>query len=131
MLGRFTFWLIDWIALTIGTIWATVQVASESSRLCAATESDAQTFRKVFFAQLIFAYLYLVRIWLFVCLSCLGVIVYFGRRQAEMQEQLDRIPMAANAINRLKRTNFKNLDDDHRKMADTCIICYCAFEEED
>ena len=39
--------------------------------------------------------------------------------------------MAANAINKLKQTNFKNLDEEHQKQADKCVICYCEFEEDD
>ena len=39
--------------------------------------------------------------------------------------------MAANAIARLKKTTFGNLDEDKKKFAPHCIVCYADFKDED
>lgn len=77
---RGTFWVIDWIALTIGVIWATVKYASDTSQRCGLTDYDIDTYRDVLLAQLIFGYLYLVRIYIFMCFGCfLGAVKCFIR----------------------------------------------------
>ena len=43
--GRAALWVIDWIALSIGTVWATVMFMDNESKLCAATDNDVNTFR--------------------------------------------------------------------------------------
>ena len=78
---RGTFWIIDWIALLIGTIWATVKYASSESISYGMEDPDVNTFRQALLAEIIFGYLYLCRIWLFVCFSGLiGCVVCFSRQ---------------------------------------------------
>ena len=84
MFGRASLWFVDWIALSVGTVWATVMFMDNESKLCAATDEDANTFRKVLLAEIIFSYLYLGRIWCFNCLAILAGCCYCTRRQAEV-----------------------------------------------
>ena len=77
---RATFWVIDWIALSVGVIWATFKYANEESERCGLTDYDVDTFRDVLLAQIIFGYLYLVRIYIFMCFGCLLSFVHWNSR---------------------------------------------------
>ena len=65
------------------------------------------------------------------CFGCLLGFVQLSIRRADRQARLDRIPMAANAIARLKKTTFGNLDEEKKQFAPHCIICYADFKDDD